>query len=82
MSEFSRLLEALVVETQKSEADILCLALQTGMRQLWREHVVGRYLCGELPREEAVRMVGQHWVDLAERQHDALAEDLAWALEG
>lgn len=81
MSEFSHLLETLAAETQKSEAEVLALALQTGMRQLWREHVISRYLCEEITREQAVTAVGNAWVELAEQQHDALAEDLAWALE-
>jgi hypothetical protein len=81
MSESSQLLETLVLETQRPEAEILALALQAGLRQLWREHVLSRYLCEEITREEAAASVGPHWVELAERQHDALAEDLAWALE-
>ena len=81
MSEFSQLLGTLARETQKSEEDVLALALQAGLRQLWREHVLSRYLCEEISRDEAVSVVGQAWVELAESQHDALAEDLAWALE-
>ena len=81
MSEFSQLLGTLARETQKSEEDVLALALQAGLRQLWREHVLSRYLCEEMSRDEAVSVVGQAWVELAESQHDALAEDLAWALE-
>ena len=81
MSEFSQLLGTLARETQKSEEDVIGLALQAGLRQLWREHVLSRYLCEEISRDEAVAVVGQAWVELAESQHDALAEDLAWALE-
>ena len=81
MSESSHLLETLVLETQKSESEVLALALQAGLRQLWRERVLSRYLCEEITREQAVASVGRHWVELAESQHDALAEDLAWALE-
>jgi hypothetical protein len=81
MSEFAQLLGTLARETQKSEEDVIALALQAGIRQLWREHVLSRFLCEEISRDEAVSVVGQAWVELAESQHDALAEDLAWALE-
>lgn len=73
-------LETLVREMNKSEAEVLTLAFQTGVRQLWRERVLGRYLRGEISRDEAIETVGIDWVELAERQHQAMMEDLAWAL--
>jgi hypothetical protein len=75
-------LETLVRQTHKSEAEVLTLAFQAGLRQLWREYILGRYLRGELPREEAIDAAGLPWVELAERQHEAVLEDLRWALEG
>ena len=42
---------------------------------------MGRYLRGEITRDEAVETVGIDWVGLAERQHEAMMEDLAWALD-
>ena len=74
-------LETLVRETRKPEAELMTLAFQTGLRQLWREHILGRYLRGEIARDEAVEAVGIDWVGLAQRQHKAMMEDLAWALE-
>jgi hypothetical protein len=44
-----------------------------------REHILGRYLQGEISREQAIELVGIDWVDLAERQYAAMTEDLAWA---
>jgi len=73
-------LETLVREMNKSEAEVLTLAFRTGVRQLWRERVLGRYLRGEISRDEAIETVGIDWVELAERQHQAMMEDLAWAL--
>ncbi|RME47194.1 MAG: hypothetical protein D6791_06485 [Chloroflexi bacterium] len=81
MAEVLTYLENLVRETHKPEAEIMTLALQTGLRQLWREHILGRYLRGEIARHEAVEAVGIDWVELAERQNEAMMEDLAWALE-
>ncbi|MFQ5866215.1 MAG: hypothetical protein ACE5IW_13415 [bacterium] len=81
MAELLNYIEKLTRETKKSEAELMTLAFQTGLRQLWREHVLGRYLRGEISREKAVEMVGIDWVELAEHQHEAMMEDLAWALE-
>jgi hypothetical protein len=53
--------------------------LQVDQRRLWREHILGQYLRGEISRDEAVNAVGVDWVDLAERQHKAMVEDLSWA---
>ena len=73
-------LETLVHETHKPAAEVMTLAFQTGLRQLWRERILGRYLRGEITRAEAIEAVGIDWVELAERQHKAMMEDMAWAL--
>jgi hypothetical protein len=74
-------LETLVRETHKTESEMMTLAFETGLRQLWRERLLGRYLRGEVSRDEAIAAVGIDWVELAERQHQAMTEDLAWALQ-
>ncbi len=81
MSTVINYLEALVRETHKSESEVMTLAFETGLRQLWRERMLGRYLRGEITRDEAVASVGIDWVELAERQHQAMMEDLAWAMQ-
>jgi hypothetical protein len=81
MTQTTTYLETLVRETRKPEAEVLTLAFQAGLRQLWREHVLSRYLRGETSRDEAVAAVGIDWVELAERQRQAMQEDLSWALE-
>jgi hypothetical protein len=81
MAEMLTYLENLVRETRKSEAEVMTLAFQAGLRQLWREYILGHYLRGEITRHEAAEAVGIDWVELAERQHKAMMEDLAWALE-
>lgn len=58
------------------------MAFQAGLRQLWRERILGQYLQDSISRDEAIKQVGIDWVELAERQHTAMQEDLAWALEG
>jgi hypothetical protein len=74
-------LATLARETHKTEAEVMTLAFETGLRQLWRERLLGRYLRGEITRDEVITAVGIDWVELAERQHQAMMEDLAWAME-
>jgi hypothetical protein len=73
-------METLVRETQKSEAEVMTLAFQAGLRQLWREHILGMYLRQKISRQEAIEAVGLDWVDMAERQHQAMQEDIVWGL--
>ena len=73
--------ESLVRETKKSMAEVMSLAFQTGVRQLWRERTLGRYLRGDITRDEAIKGVGIDWVEFAERQPEAMLEALRWALE-
>lgn len=73
-------LETLARETHKPESEVMTMAFQTGLRQLWREYILGRYLREEISREEAIETIGIDWVELAERQHEAMMEDLEWAL--
>jgi hypothetical protein len=79
MSKVADYLEDLVRQTRKSEAEVMALAIETGLRQLWREQVLDQYLHGQLSRDQAVKAVGLDWVELAERQHRAMQEDLEWA---
>ena len=74
-------LETLIRETRKPESEVMTKAFQVGLRQLWREHILGRYLRHEISRGEAIESLGIDWVDLAERQKEAVMEDMAWAAE-
>ena len=73
-------LQRLSDDIHKPETEILALALQVGLRELWREHILGRYLRQEISREEAIDEAGLDLVELAERQHQAVMEDVAWGL--
>jgi len=81
MTETLAYLETLARESNKTETEVIALALQAGLRQLWRERTLGQYLRHEITREEAIKTVGIDWVDLAERQRDAVLEDIAWAMD-
>lgn len=74
-------LDTLVRETHKPEAEVITWAFQAGLRQLWRERTLGQYLRHEISRDVAIEAVGIDWVDLAERQHQAMLEDATWGLE-
>jgi len=81
MSDVLTYLERLARETNKTESEVMAMAFETGLRQLWRERILGRYLRGDMSRDEAVRAAGIDWVELAERQREAMMEDLAWAMK-
>jgi len=81
MAETMQYLETLIRETQKPESEVMAQAFQTGLRQLWRERILGQYLRGQITRDKAIEVAGIDWVELAERQHQAMMEDLAWAME-
>lgn len=73
-------LQRLTHQTQQPEDEVLTRAFQIGLRQLWHEHVLGQYLRHELSRKEAIEEVGVDLVELAERQHQAAMEDIAWGM--
>ncbi len=81
MKSVATYLESLARETEKPEAEVMALAVQAGLKQLWRERILGRYLRGEISREEAIEEAGIDWVEIADRQNQAMLEDLDWALE-
>lgn len=74
-------LETLAREANKAEAEVIATALETGLRQLWRERALARYLRGQMSRDEAIGIAGIDWVEMTERQRDAMREDMTWALE-
>lgn len=78
----SEILEELVRETHRTEAEILALAVEAGLRQMHRDHVLGEFLRGLISRDDAIEAVGIDWVELAERQHRAAKEDVSWGLGG
>ncbi len=81
MKTTSTYLKMLVEETQKSESEVVAWAFKAGLRHLWRERVLGSYLRGDISRLDAIDAVGIDWVEIAERQHEAMLEDLEWALK-
>jgi hypothetical protein len=81
MHSMTTYLETLTRETHKPEAEVMTMAINTGLRQLWRENILDRFLYGKISRDEAIQLVGIDWVELAERQRTGMMEDLNWALD-
>jgi len=63
-----------------SESEVLERALERGVEDLWNELVLTRYLNGEIARDEAVELVGANAVRRAEREVDAVEDDVRWGL--
>jgi len=74
-------LQEIILQTHKPAAEVMAQAFKTGVRQMWRERVLGQYLRQEISRDKAIELSGIDWVELAERQHKVMLEDLAWAME-
>jgi hypothetical protein len=79
MLETSDYLQALARETNRPEEAVLAEALRTGLREMWRQRILGLYLKGEIDRAAVVDQVGIDAVEVAERQYQAMQEDLARA---
>ncbi|MCX7422670.1 MAG: hypothetical protein NT013_24455 [Planctomycetia bacterium] len=79
MSTTAEYLAELTRDNQRSESDVLAHAIETGLRQLWREKILEQYVRGQMTRDAAIEAVGLDLVETAERQSLAMREDLAWA---
>ncbi len=80
MTTVATYLDTLVRETHKSEAEVVAQAFDTGLRQLWREYTLGRYLRRQISRAQAVEVVGMDWVEVAEKQRRLMLEEIEWGM--
>ena len=46
----------------------------------FKKAILSRYLRREINRDKAIDLAGIDWVELAERRHRAMMEDLEWAM--
>lgn len=79
--ELTERVEELAKEQGVSESEILEEALEKGVKNLWDEYVLSQYIKDELDREEAVDLVGLEKVKRADREVDAVREDIEWGME-
>jgi len=79
-AELSDRVRELAQERGVSESEVFERALERGLQDLWEELVLGKYLDGELDREDAVDRVGRAKVERAERELETVESDVEWGL--
>ena len=62
------------------ESEVFERALERGLEDLWEDLVLAQYLDGELDREKAIERVGRTKVERADREREAVEEDVDWGL--
>ncbi|QOS13399.1 hypothetical protein DEQ92_19705 [Haloferax sp. Atlit-6N] len=62
------------------ESEILEQALERGVEDLWAELMVSQHVNDELDRETAIDLVGRDRVKRAERELQAVEDDVRWEL--
>ena len=60
------------------ESSVFEEALERGVEEMWLDLTVSRYLNGEISRSKAVESVGEERLRRAERQAEAVEEDVRW----
>jgi hypothetical protein len=63
------------------ESEVFERALERGIEDLWEDLVLGRYLDGDIDREEAVELVGRSTVERADREREIVEDDVTWGLD-
>ena len=81
-NEMLRELETLAKERKEDVTTIIANAVKIGIEKIRQETILERYLKKLITREEAIKLVGMELVRLAERQMDAVLEDVEWGLHG
>lgn len=80
--EMLRELEMLAKEKKEDVTTIIANAVKIGIEKIRQETILERYLKKLITRAEAIKLVGLESVRLAERQRDAVLEDVKWGLHG
>jgi predicted transcriptional regulator len=70
--------EELARDREVTESEILEQAIERGVEDLWTESVLSKYIDGEIERERAVELVGLDRVKRADREVEAVEEDVEW----
>ena len=77
-----RELETLAKERREDVATIIANAVKIGIEKIREETILERYLKKLITREAAIKLVGVEVVKRAERQREAILEDVRWGLHG
>ncbi len=62
------------------ESEILEQALERGVEDLWVDLILSRYINDEIDREKAIELVGRDRVKRADRELQAVEDDVQWGL--
>lgn len=75
-----RKLEVLVRATGRPEAEIVAEAVEEGLTELYRRHMVEAYVAGKIDHGKAVTELGKEAVDELDYAREAIANDVEWGL--
>lgn len=73
-------LEELAKLRHETPLAVLTEALELGLAKLYQDSVLEHYLAKRLSRRKAIRLLGHELVQLAEKQDQAVQEDVLWGL--
>lgn len=75
-------LEYLVRQTGRAEADIVALAVEKGLDDLYRQEIAEAYLRGAVDRHKAVMELGKDAVAELDYARMAVEADVKWGTQG
>lgn len=64
----------------KPESVVIAEAIKVGVYKLWQETMLDQYLKGKITKKQAIKSLGFELVNLAEKQKNAVIEDIKWGL--
>jgi len=78
MPGFTDRVEKLAHEREVSESRILEEAMEQGVKEMWEQSILSKYLRDEINRNDAIDVVGIEKVRRAEKDAKAVEEDVEW----
>jgi ribosomal protein L19E len=73
-------LEYLAKTRNENIHEIIAHAVKIGIDRLWKESILEKYLKNQISRAEAVKLVGQDMVKIAEKQKEFAIKDVKWGM--
>lgn len=61
-----------------SESVVLKQAVERSLQEIWEETVLSLYVAGDFDRSEAVGRVGEQAVQRADREVEAVEQEIEW----
>ncbi len=74
-------LEYLVRQTGRAEAEIVALAVERGLDELFRQELAEAYLGGAVDRHRAVQELGKEEVDELDYARASVEADVKWGVQ-